>query len=457
MSHTTATSNNHTPSNSLKEGAVEKEEVLTAYSDPSIGGDVEKELSNQESLVPPTEEHDGGYGWLVVFGAFFVQITGFGTITSWGVMQDYYHQHVFDNTPQTLVQLSFVGTLALIFTNGMSPIIQMIVSIVGLRPVIIAGTVFVTLALELASLSNQIWHLYLTQGVLFGIGTSCLYITVMGVTPQWFTKRRGMALGIVAGGSGIGGLVIPFILTKINSTLGPAWTYRIMGFVCLGCDLVACIFVKERVPSNKHRKKFSQLINFSVLKNTDFLLFLIGSDVSLFGYFVPFFFLPTNATYLGLSASQGSGLIAVGSACNFIGRIIVGIMADYIGKLNANLCFVLLASISNFLIWTFANSYGTLMAFAAIFGLSCGSYFALMSPISAHILGMEKFPSGLSLLLMSNIIPVFGSNIASAIEAGVSSTPFLSYKMFAGTAYLAGFLILFGLKLKLNRNPFAKI
>jgi predicted MFS family arabinose efflux permease len=125
--------------------------------------------------------------------------------------------------------------------------------------------------------------------------------------------------------------------------------------------------------------------------------------------------------------------------------------------MNANICFIFVACISNFLIWTFATSYGSLMAFAAVLGLSCGSYFALMSPISAHILGMEKFPSDLSLLLMTNIVPVFGSNIASAIEAGVSSIPFLSYKMFAGVAYLLAFLILFGLKLKLNRNPFAKI
>jgi MFS family permease len=116
----------------------------------------------------------------------------------------------------------------------------------------------------------------------------------MGVAPQWFTKRRVMALGIVVSGSGIGGLVIPFILTKINSTLGPGWTYRILGFVCLVCDLMACIFVKERVTSNKQRKKFSQLIHFGVLKNVDFLIFLIGSDVSLFGYFVPFFFLPSK-------------------------------------------------------------------------------------------------------------------------------------------------------------------
>jgi MFS family permease len=167
----------------------------------------------------------------------------------------------------------------------------------------------------------------------------------MGVAPQWFTKRRVMALGIVVSGSGIGGLVIPFILTKINSTLGPGWTYRILGFVCLVCDLMACIFVKERVTSNKQRKKFSQLIHFGVLKNVDFLIFLIGSDVSLFGYFIPFFFLPSkyilffvfsisafcltivflaHATYLGLSASQGSALVAVGSAGNSIGLIIVG-------------------------------------------------------------------------------------------------------------------------------------
>jgi hypothetical protein len=87
------------------------------------------------------------------------------------------------------------------------------------------------------------------------------------------------------------------------------------------------------------------LIHFGVLKNVDFLIFLIGSDVSLFGYFIPFFFLPSkyilffvfsisafcltivflaHATYLGLSASQGSALVAVGSAGNSIGLIIVG-------------------------------------------------------------------------------------------------------------------------------------
>jgi hypothetical protein len=97
------------------------------------------------------------------------------------------------------------------------------------------------------------------------------------------------------------------------------------------------------------------------------------------------------------------------------------------------------------------------MGFSAVYGFACGSYFALMSPISASLLGMEKFPSGLSLLLFFNAFPVFGANISSAIETGVNSEPFFAYKMFAGVAFLLGALILTFLKLRLNKNPFVKI
>ncbi|KAI9484010.1 MAG: major facilitator superfamily domain-containing protein [Benjaminiella poitrasii] len=364
---------------------------------------------------------------------------------------------MFSDNPKAVVDLSFVGTLTLVFINGASPLVQVCVARYGLRQVIIVGTLFVTIALEMAGFSYEIWHLYLSQGILFGLGASCLYVTVMSVTPQWFTKNRGVALGIVASGSGIGGLVMPFIVTPINRTLGPGWTYRILGFICLACDAVACIFVKERKSNVPKKTKLSQIIRFDVLKNVNFLIFCIGSDVALFGYFIPFFFVPANATYLGLSDSQGSSMIAVVSAMNFIGRFVAGFMADRIGRLNSNILFTLLAAISCLLIWTFSFSYGSLMAFSVVFGFACGSYFALMSPISASILGMEKFPSGLSLLLLFNMIPVFGANIASAIESGAHSRPFLSYKLFSGVAFLVGTIILIVLKLRLNKNPFAKV
>ena len=93
-----------------------------------------------------------------------------------------------------------------------------------------------------------------------------MYVIVMSVTPQWFTKRRGVAMGIVAGGSGMGGLIVPFIMTPINRNLGFAWTYRVMGFVCLFCDVIACILVKEKFPRVKEKKKLLSIVQFDVLK-----------------------------------------------------------------------------------------------------------------------------------------------------------------------------------------------
>ncbi|KAG1541988.1 hypothetical protein G6F49_011749 [Rhizopus delemar] len=273
-------------------------------------GSLEKTVTAEGDQTSLEEECDGGYGWWVVLGSFLVQITSFGVISSC-------------SDPKSLVNLSFVGTLALIFSYGLSPIVQVCTSIYGVRPIMMVGTLLIVISMEMAGFATQVWHLYLTQGVLFGIGASCMYVTVMDVTPQWFTRRRGIALGIVAGGSGIGDLVIPLIYTAINQRLGSGWTYRIMGFICLACDVVACVFVKER-EQKRERKRLREIVQLDVLKNFNFLLFSIGSDIALLGYLVPLFFVPSYASYLGLSDSQGSSLVSVASAMNFVGRLVAG-------------------------------------------------------------------------------------------------------------------------------------
>lgn len=73
-----------------------------------------------------------------------------------GVMQDYFNQHVFENNKTALVDLSFVGTLALIFINAGGPIVQVLVARYGLRPIMIAGTTCIVVALETASLATEV-------------------------------------------------------------------------------------------------------------------------------------------------------------------------------------------------------------------------------------------------------------------------------------------------------------
>jgi predicted MFS family arabinose efflux permease len=97
------------------------------------------------------------------------------------------------------------------------------------------------------------------------------------------------------------------------------------------------------------------------------------------------------------------------------------------------------------------------MGFSVVFGLFSGSYFALLSPITAHLVGMEKFPSTLSIILFTNTATAFGTNIASAIESSANAQPFFSYKMFTGVVYFVSAIFLLALKLRINRNPFSKV
>ncbi|KAI9305843.1 major facilitator superfamily domain-containing protein, partial [Cunninghamella echinulata] len=403
------------------------------------------------------EEKEGGYGWFVILGAFLCQVTAMGVGSS--VMQAYLVKNDFNSIPNVLLVLPFVGTLGMVFLNLMGPIAQIITSRFGPRATLILGTLCKGLGLIIAGWGSQPWHLIICQGMLFGTGASLTYVTAMAVAPQWFHKKRSIAISMVAAGSGVGGVVFPLIMNAALTNLGAAWAYRILGFICLALDSLACILIREKIVIKPRIKKsLGDIIHLNVLKDINYCIFCIGSVIGLLGYFVPYFFLPSYANYVGLDSSQGANLITVASACNFFGRLLAGLFAQKIGMINTNIIFTVIGGLSSLLIWTFATNYGTLMAYAAVFGLFCGSYFALLSPITAFLVGMERYPTALSLLLITNIISVFGPNMASAIDASATGArPYISFIMFAGVTYIVGALFLIVLKFRLNRNPLVKI
>ncbi|ORZ00824.1 major facilitator superfamily domain-containing protein [Syncephalastrum racemosum] len=376
-----------------------------------------------------------------------------------GIMQDYFQQNMFKDVPNSSLQLSFAGTIMEFFTYASGPIAQALASRFGYTPVIILGVFLMTLGFEMAGFTSQIWHLYLTQGLLFGMGEGLLFVIAMGLVPQWFTRRRGLATGLTACGSGLGGLVFPFVVSPINNTLGVNWTYRILGFLMLGLNIITIIVVKPKYPQPKesHEKQpVRKVFDFEIFKNANYLLWMLASVIQISGFFVPVFFLPSYATSLGASSTQSSAVISVLMAFSFLGRILVGYVGDLIGRLNAHIIFVLLSGICAFLMWTFATSYGVLMAFAVVFGFFSPSYYSLFSPITAMVVGMEKLPTAITFLLLSNGISVFSPSIASAIQ-GVATEPFITYKMWTGAVYIVGGLLLICLKLRMAKSPWEKL
>ncbi|KAI9248414.1 major facilitator superfamily domain-containing protein [Sporodiniella umbellata] len=410
--------------------------------------------------LPETEDKDfydsipdGGYGWVIAVCGFLVNFIMFGTSAIWGVFSNAYATTVLAGKASTM-QLMGVGSLMIVTLNLFSPIGPLL-SPLGPRLVLFAGAVMMSLGIILAGFSTEVWHLYLTMGLVFGVGSSLVYMSIVSVIPQWFTTRRGTAMGLSSAGSGFGGLALSPMVTSLVAKFGLPWAHRIIGLMAFGICATAACFLRTRLPPQTKKQPVKLPIKLSMLKDVNFLLMLAGLVIALFGYLIPLFYLPTYARAFGVTASESSNLVGVACAMNAIGRLSLGFVGDRIGRINMFAIASTSSGLFCMLLWPFAKTYQTMMAFAVLFGFTCGIYYALAPPITASVVGTENIASGLSLLFIMSSIAGVGPPIASAIQLATPNNGFIGIQMFSGAVYITGSAICMYLKLRLTGSLFS--
>lgn len=145
------------------------------------------------------------YGWLIVATAFVTMGVGVSARTAFSLL-----------FPPILDEFGWErGVTAGAFSFGflvsavLSPLLGRLMDRHGPRVVMELGVGLMGAGLLLAALVNQPWHLYVTLGVLVGAGSVCLGFTGHGLfLPNWFVRRRGLALSIAFSGVGIGSLIL---------------------------------------------------------------------------------------------------------------------------------------------------------------------------------------------------------------------------------------------------------
>lgn len=85
-----------------------------------------------------------------------------------------------------------------------------------------------------ASWATKVWQLILCQGILYGTGFLIVSYVVFSQLNEWFVERRGLAYGIQLSASGLGGLLLPFVLQTLLDNYGYAWTLRIYVLIIVG-------------------------------------------------------------------------------------------------------------------------------------------------------------------------------------------------------------------------------
>jgi MFS family permease len=153
------------------------------------------------------------YGWLIIGIAFVTMAIGVTARTAFSLLM-----------PPLIDEFGWErGLAAGAFSFGflvsavLSPIVGWIMDIRGPRIVILTGALLLAAGLLLAAAIEQPWHLYATLGVLVGGGANMMSFTVHSqFLPNWFVRRRGLAIGIAFSGVGLGAIVL---LPLLQSTI----------------------------------------------------------------------------------------------------------------------------------------------------------------------------------------------------------------------------------------------
>lgn len=156
------------------------------------------------------------YGWVIVAVTFITMGIGVNARTSFSLL----FAPIVDEFgwPRGVIAGAF--SFGFIISAFMGPVVGRMMDKQGPRVVMELGVVLMAAGLLLSPLITEPWHLYLTIGVLVGTGSCCLGYSGQSLfLPNWFVRRRGLAVGIAFAGVGIGSIVLlPWMQTLIAAS-----------------------------------------------------------------------------------------------------------------------------------------------------------------------------------------------------------------------------------------------
>ena len=152
----------------------------------------------------------------------------------------------------------------------------------------LTGIALTCLSFLLASFSDRIWQLILTQGVLAALGSALIYSpTTLALGECFATNNRAVAYGVVLASKNIVGSTCPFILRGLLDTCGFRNTMRIWSGIITGISLLAILLVPIRpttqidIASEGHRPRRTP---WHFLKHQTFYIYSIATMLQSSGY-----------------------------------------------------------------------------------------------------------------------------------------------------------------------------
>ncbi|XXG99480.1 Serine/threonine-protein kinase [Hypoxylon texense] len=362
-----------------------------------------------------------------------------------GVFQTYYESDLLRHMSPS--SISWIGSLQSFLLLAVGVVSGPLYDAGHLRLLLCSGWLLVPFGMAMISVCAQYWQVMLAQSLCVGVGTGCLYIPSVAIIPQYFSRRKALAMGIVTSGSSFGGVIYALMFQSLLPRVGFGWATRIMGFTSFATISISVLVLRRRTPPPAGVRS---LLDMQAFKERPYIIYCLGMSLSYVAFFVPIFYLQGYALSHGLQGQTVAlYLVAILNAASVMGRLSPSLVANKIGPVQTLLISVTFAGVTAFS-WINTNTGGGNIAFAIFFGFFTGGIVALPAVVlTSFTPDLSRLGTRLGMSSMLNgIASLVGTPIAGAILSSTGN--YLGIQLFAGFLFLATSVFLVALRFALT-------
>ena len=401
--------------------------------------------------------------WIVLGALTVCMLAGSGLRSVFGV----YIKPMEAEFGWTRGALSGAAAVSLLLLGAVGPFVGRLADRWGPRNVIAISLFVLALGAIGSSFIQKLWHVYVMTGVFMALGAGGVALTTGStVVARWFEARRGLAIGIAAGGMSAGQLIVIPLATALTVWFGWRTSFLWLGIGLLVLVLPVCLALIRNNPEDRGARPYgatgpaptraeaeatrvagrvgvseaAQTLPFWLLMGTFFVCGYTSNGMVL-THFMP------HALEHNFTAFQASSALGVMGAMNIMGTLASGWICDRFGRRGPLATYYFVRGVS-LLFLLYVWNVPSLHLWAALFGLNYISTVPPTTTLTANIYGPYSVGELSGWIFFAHQV---GSALGAALAGWVFELTGTYSSAFASAAVLA--FVAAGLAMMIREEP----
>lgn len=334
--------------------------------------------------------------WIILFSGVLINLC-IGSAYAWSV----YQKPLIAMFKWSTTDTSLAFTLSCLLVPVAMIVAGKIQDQKGPRMVIFGGGIIFGLGIIGAGFTDSLSFLYMTYGVLGGVGIGAVYACTVANTVKFFPDKRGLASGLVVAGFGSGAVVLAPLSSALIEAYGVLATFKILGVAYLVIISACTPLVKTAPPGYRPAGWTPPAPTATTITGTDknwrqmladpmfyvlWSIYIIGcvSGLMIIGHASPI-----GQEVIKLSPATAAAAVGFLALANTAGRVFWGWVSDKIGRYNAVMIMFALSSVVMFAL-TQVTTFVPFVAVLMVIGLCFGGVMGIFPSITADVFGAKN-------------------------------------------------------------------